>query len=307
MKLQFRPYANEADYTALRQLIMQKFADSHRRFYPSLGDLDYQRAFGGDRFWANLTICEIQDGPVVGAIWPGHYRILYCVTGTDYAHLEDEILDWAERQYGGPALQDRTGQEVYVWGYEEDHKRMNILKKRGYTRHTWYMYSGLIDLEDALPEPRFPEGYSVRPIVPDDLPQKVAVMSGSAGLTPPDIDIYHRLMSCPTYKQELDLVVVDETNQVVGFANIWLDTRNNIAIIEPFGTAKAHRRKGLATNLLYESMNRLNNIGVSKLYINHGGLWTLDPEPDDAMRVYQKAGFKLLGNMFVWCKAIPGN
>lgn len=111
-------------------------------------------------------------------------------------------------------------------------------------------------------------------------------------------------MTTPTYKQELDLVVVYETNQVVGFANIWHDTHNNIAIIEPFGTVATHRRRGLATNLLYESMRLLKKLGVSKLYINHGGMWTLDPEPDEAMRVYNKVGFKELGKMFVWCKTI---
>lgn len=127
-------------------------------------------------------------------------------------------------------------------------------------------------------------------------------MGGSAGLTAPDIDICKRLMNSPTYRQELDLVIVDKSEQVVGFANIWKDISNNIALIEPFGTAENHRRKGLATNLLYEIMNRLKRMGISKLYINHGGLWTLDPEPDDALRVYNKVGFKELGKMFVWCK-----
>ncbi|MEF3305619.1 GNAT family N-acetyltransferase [Paenibacillus sp. GYB003] len=128
-------------------------------------------------------------------------------------------------------------------------------------------------------------------------------MGGSAGLTAPTTDIYMRLMNSPTYKKELDLVVVDEENRVVSFANIWHDMENNIAIIEPFGTSVSHRRMGLATNLLYEVMHRLKERGLSKLYINHGGLWTLDPEPDDALRVYYKAGFQKLGSMFVWCKA----
>ncbi|WP_235941707.1 GNAT family N-acetyltransferase [Paenibacillus puerhi] len=42
------------------------------------------------------------------------------------------------------------------------------------------------------------------------------------------------------------------TNQVVGFANVWLDNHNNIAIIEPFETAPSHQKRGLVTNLLYE-------------------------------------------------------
>ncbi|GAA3413113.1 hypothetical protein ACFFNY_01130 [Paenibacillus hodogayensis] len=178
MTVLFRPYADEADYTALRNLIMQKFSDPERRFYPSLGDLDYNRSFGGNAFLGKLTICTVQDGTVIGAIWPGHYRILYCVMGKDYADFEDEILDWAERKYCGPSLQDRTGQEVYIWGYPEDQLRSRLLIDRGYTQHTWYMYSGVIDLESVIPKPQFPEGYTVRPIQLEDVPQKVIIMTG---------------------------------------------------------------------------------------------------------------------------------
>ncbi|MCQ6564089.1 GNAT family N-acetyltransferase [Paenibacillus mendelii] len=305
MTVYFRPYRDERDYIALRSVISHKSTDPNRRFYPSLGDFDYNRAFGGEKFLQNLTVCELENGTTVGAIWPGYYRILYCFTGPEYVHLEDEIFAWAEKHYYGPSLEDRSGQEVYFWGYVEDQPRVETLKARGYEQHTWYMYSGVMDLETANQEPRFPEGFKVRPIETADLEQKVIIMTGSAGLTAPDMEIYRRLMSCPTYRQDLDLVIVDETNQVIGFANIWLDSENNIAIIEPFGTAPTHRRRGLATNLLYECMRRLKEAGVSKLYINHGGMWTLDPEPDDAMRVYTRVGFQELGNMFVWCKGSP--
>jgi GNAT superfamily N-acetyltransferase len=301
--VRFRPFSNEEDYSALRDLIIKKFADPRRRFYPSLGDLDYNRSFNG-HFEDIATICELEDGTIIGAIWPGHYQILYCVTGPDYVGFEHEIFAWAEQQYCAPTLlEDRTGNEVYVWAYDEDATRVETLEARGYIKHTWYMYSGFIELDDFIPSPQFPQSFMVRPINSGDLEQKINIMSGSAGLTAPTIEVYQRLMSSPTYKQELDLVIVDEEDQVVGFANVWHDTANNIAIIEPFGTAPSQRRKGMATNLLYECMNRLRKMGITKLYINHGGLWTLDPEPDDAMRVYNKAGFQLLGNMFVWYKA----
>ncbi|MCT1403709.1 GNAT family N-acetyltransferase [Paenibacillus sp. p3-SID867] len=196
----------------------------------------------------------------------------------------------------------KNGQYTWVVTKYEDATRVETLEARGYTKHTWYMYSGSIELDDSIPNPLFPQGFMVRPINSNDLEQKVNIMGGSAGLTAPMMEVYQRLMSSPTYKQELDLVIVDEEDQIVGFANVWHDTANNIANIEPFGTAPSHRRKGLATNLLYECMHRLRKMGISKLYINHGGLWTLDPEPDDAMRVYIKVGFQLLGNMFVWYK-----
>jgi len=191
---------------------------------------------------------------------------------------------------------------IYVWAYEEDSERVATLEARGYAKHTWYMYSGVMDLDTAIPEPNFPQGYRVRCITKEDLEHKVVIMGGSAGLTAPTLDIYQRLMSSPTYQQDLDYVLVNEEEEIVGFANVWQDPANYIAIIEPFGTAPNHRRRGLATNLLFACMHRLRDKGITKLYINHGGLWTLDPEPDDAMRVYQRVGFQKLGHMFVWYK-----
>lgn len=196
----FRPFLNEEDYSALRDLIAKKFADPKKRFYPSLGDLDYIRSFD-ELFREKVTICELKDGTIVGAIWPGHYRILYCVTGPDYIGLEDEIFAWAEQQYCAPTLlEDRTGTEVYLWAYEEDSARMEILEARGYTKHTWYMYSGMIDLDSSIPTPQFPEGFRVRPLADCDLERKVNILGGSAGLTAPTMDVYQRLMSSPTYK-----------------------------------------------------------------------------------------------------------
>lgn len=208
MTVMFRSYEGDTDNTALRTIIMEKFMDPKRRFYPSLGDWDYIRAFAGEAFDKNVTVCELEDGTTIGAIWPGHYRILYCFTAPGFANLEDEIFAWAEKRYCGPSLEDRSGQETYISGYPEDTIRAKILKERGYSLHTWYMYSGVIDLALPFPKPHFPEGYDVRPIQTADMPQKVLVMSGSAGLTAPSIEIYKRLMSSPTYKQQLDLVVV---------------------------------------------------------------------------------------------------
>jgi len=53
LKLVFRPYTSEEDYAAIRDTIVRKFEDPSRRFYPSLGDLDYNRSFGGKNFSKN--------------------------------------------------------------------------------------------------------------------------------------------------------------------------------------------------------------------------------------------------------------
>jgi len=46
----------------------------------------------GKHFEKKLTICELEDGSIVGALWHGHFRILYCFTGPGYEYLEDQII-----------------------------------------------------------------------------------------------------------------------------------------------------------------------------------------------------------------------
>jgi hypothetical protein len=52
----------------------------------------------------------------------------YCFTGNEYVQLEDEIFAWAEKHYCGSSLEDRNGQEVYIWAYVEDQPRVETLR-----------------------------------------------------------------------------------------------------------------------------------------------------------------------------------
>lgn len=61
MNIVFRPYASEDDYAAIRDIIVRKFEEPNRRFYPSLGDLDYNRSFGGEEFLEKLVFIELED------------------------------------------------------------------------------------------------------------------------------------------------------------------------------------------------------------------------------------------------------
>ncbi len=77
---------------------------------------------------------------------------------------------------------------------------------------------------------------------------------------------FQRMMHMADYRQKLDLHMIYE-GEIVAFACLWFDKANKCAVLEPVGTNKKHHKKGLAKALIYEGMNRIGELGATKLYV----------------------------------------
>lgn len=78
---------------------------------------------------------------------------------------------------------------------------------------------------------------------------------------------FGNIRNAPDYRAELDLFVMNPSGEVVSFCGLWHDEINHIAILEPVGTHKDYRRKGLGKAVIYEGLNRLRSLGVREVYV----------------------------------------
>ncbi len=69
------------------------------------------------------------------------------------------------------------------------------------------------------------------------------------------------------YKKEDDIHIVDEEGEVVAFATMWYDSKNQIGILEPVGTHPDHRRKGLAKSAIFRGCNNIFKRGAKAVYV----------------------------------------
>lgn len=79
---------------------------------------------------------------------------------------------------------------------------------------------------------------------------------------------YRSLQSSPSYRAELDLVIVNPQGESVGYCMGWVQESDpNFGYIEPMGVHSDYRRNGFGTALAKECFKRLGNIGVESVWI----------------------------------------
>ena len=104
------------------------------------------------------------------------------------------------------------------------------------------------------------------------------------------VEAFANMRLAPDYRGGLDLAVLTPEGDVAGFANFWFDDANRIGILEPLGTVPAYQKKGVATALLSEGINRLRELGAVRLYGGAG------------QEFYTRFGFEIVDYREIWSK-----
>lgn len=102
---------------------------------------------------------------------------------------------------------------------------------------------------------------------------------------------YGNIAKAPDYRAGLELSVLNTAGEVVSFCSLWWDEANKVATLEPVGTHKAYRCKGLGKAVIYEGLNRLKTLGAVKVYVGSGQTF------------YRKIGFEPEVSMYRWIQS----
>lgn len=153
--------------------------------------------------------------------------------------------------------------------------------------------------------PASPAGYTVRSVLDDELPARVAVHRAAWNphalpwhpdhrpQYPPDarsghsLEMYEAVRRAWMYDPTRDLVAVAPDGSLVGCCIVWLDERTQVAEIEPLGVVPAHRRRGVAQAVCHEATRRVAAAGGRQLVIAR---WPNPAYPAPA-GAYARAGF----------------
>ncbi len=302
MALVGRAYGGETDYTRMRELLVEIYRIAGPPEYATIGDIDLWRFTDDDpQFITHIRLWENEQSKLVGILWPydGQFDMM---VHPHYAELENEILDWTEqavrRQCAEQAL-EAGPPVVQTWSYESDHARKEVLQKRGYQVGEAGLVYFLRKLEAAWPSPTLPPGYQIRNVQSeDDLEQRVAVHRDA--FTPSKMTVAkHRVvMQAPTYRPELDLVVVAPDGTFAAFCIVWFDQANRLGVFEPVGSHSAHRRLGLTSAMMYEGMRRVKALGAETVCV-------ISKADNAAARgLYSSLGFAELDCNYAWKKLL---
>jgi ribosomal protein S18 acetylase RimI-like enzyme len=296
-----RFYEGEADYAAMRALI----ADSYRLSAPHadmmLGDLDWWRALlpEPETFLPRVPLW-FAGATLGGFIWPAEG------SGDAIVHPAHRaaaplLLAYAEAHLRKDA--DGGGQSLMQVSLESDAARNQLLAAQGFVRSDDFLASHVIDLAEPKPQPQLPHGFTIRdmagPVTDAELEARVNVHRAAFHPSKLTLAKYMAARRAPTYRPELDLVVMTPAGEFGAFTIVWYEPQNRTGLFEPVGCHPDFQRRGLGRAVLYEGLRRLRELGATRAHVN---AW-LDNSPGALL--YRAAGFQLIDRFYEWHKTYP--
>jgi GNAT superfamily N-acetyltransferase len=199
-----------------------------------------------------------------------------------FKEIEDEMFAWGEERVRAQGSRHGKRPQITIECDPGDWQREETLVQRGYTRDSNPSIHFTRSLEAALPDPVLSPGYSVRGLVDEGNLEKWMDLAWSAfPHWRPRYSLAHRrvLQHAPTYRKDLDLVLVGPDEEFISFCPVWWYEVNRWAAFEPIGTRAEYQRQGFMKALLRAAMWKVRRLGGTR--VDMGG-----PE-----RVARSAGF----------------
>lgn len=278
--------ADESDLPLLQDILSEGLAAGGSRYYSHPGELGWWMYHADDR---HPFLWWVQGEDAFSIVDRSRDREIF-VFGRPGKPLMP-LVEWSQRLLGGRG-------EV-AWVSEQDPELESDLRKRDLEPvFSWIAYEWDLD-RHPTPEPRLPEGWSIRAVNGEheaDERRRASHAAFESSMDPQThLERYLRFMRSPVYMAERDLVVVREDGRIGAFVVWWADS-SGIAQIEPFGTHPEFQRMGLGRALLHHALNDMKAAGMSMARV------TTD-EPRAANAFYSSVGFENVGRLRNW--ALP--
>ena len=278
MKIVMRPYQTEDDYWRIRAFLRQvMLLNDVREKSWHVARLDYWRwhgilNMGNGQLEQDLFLWETGENEIAAVLNREEAGNAYLQVHPHLRtpELEEEMIALAEERL---AVQREDKRAVAVWTDAQDTLRLDVLKRRGYTRGKWAEHQWRRDLDAPIPDVPIPPAYTVRALGDvDELPARS--WASWRGFHPgePDEDYegwewYLNIQHCPLYRRDLDLVVVAPGGEIASFCTLWYDDVTRSAYIEPVATVPEHQRLGLARAAIAEGLRRLQRLGAKRAFV----------------------------------------
>lgn len=260
--------------------------------YCHVGDISH-RIYNGIR--GRLSLNEVvrvweDDSQIIGFDIVGpYYNRFDTFVHPDYRGTESErdMLQWAyttTRHFMN--IIGRADKPVLAEECSGDDIRAQLLIELGFEKHEHWGNITERRLDDVIPEPSLPDGFSIRAATMDDYAQLAAVHSGAFGSNWSPELYRDEVMLNPGYRVEREIVVVASDGQFAAFTKTWLDEVNKVGLFEPVGTHKDFQRKGLGRAMMLHTLHEMKSLGMKTAMVGH------EADNPASIGLYNSLGFR---------------
>ncbi|MFB2836751.1 GNAT family N-acetyltransferase [Floridanema evergladense] len=217
--------------------------------------------------------------------------------------LEGEIINWGEERLRELAKeQGVTSVKLRCSSRDNRFDRIAILQENGFSADRYFLTMER-SLEEPLPQPQIPAGFTVRSVIPEKDAEAWVEMHNQSFIDHWNhqdlaLEEYKHWRSNPDYRPELDLVAIapdgtfasycysaiyPEDNKRSGRQEGWVNT---------LGTRRGFRRLGLGKAMLLSGMQKLLAAGMNlaKIGVDYDN-------PNGARQLYESVGFR---KVYTW-------
>lgn len=303
MKVTYRKYSEKDDYERLRELFMEGVSVIGTKFIFALAESDFDDArFSSENYLENLDdiykniyywFC---DDKLVGMHTFYNNRIIYFLHPNNKS-LFSKIIDISGKDIKASINEKNHFEEFKLQIFDGDTELENIAKEKNYFKSEYYRTHYAFDCGIPIEIPSLPEGYHIKTV--SELQDKNSLLElyplpfGSISVKEYTLVNFTK---APSYRKELNVVVVDSNNKAVAFCSGYYDNKNKIVTFVAVACKKEHRNKGLSKAMMLYALKNAEQIGARFATVQ-----TDDPNRYPAPnKLYQSVGFKLVGKIYFW-------
>ena len=142
------------------------------------------------------------------------------------------------------------------------------LEALGFQKFDWSTLRFELDLQQTLPQPTLPQGFTVRPLRGlSEVKAYVELHQAAFGSEKMTVRWRKRTLAHPVYRPELDLVIANADDESVGFCVCWL--WQDRGQIEPLGVHPDYQGLGLGRALELTALHTLRAHGARWGLVDH--------------------------------------
>jgi ribosomal protein S18 acetylase RimI-like enzyme len=188
-----------------------------------------------------------------------------------------------------------------MWVSEDDHWRIRLLERHGFTLEEEHLILLQRVLADPLPVHELPAGYTLRHSrgISDALLRSEASAAAFKSSKPWDEYLARtmRFIQSPVYVPENEILLTAPDGRVASFCIVWTDPLSKIGLFEPVGTHPDFQGKGLGKYLMFGGLNRLKSQGMNEATV------CVDSDNPAGIRLYESVGFRKVKSLLSYKKS----
>lgn len=236
------------------------------------------------------------DGAIVGLVHIEHDPAIgFIQVRPGFEHVKQMLVEWAETHLGGWS-QSLERHVVGIYVNEHDPTLRQIVATRGMRRipeldehHSRFL------LHDDITPRALPPGYRLLSLEDEnDVAKSANVLwtgfDHQGAMPSNEVAVRQRAQQTANFRKDLTIVAAAPNGSFVSYAGMWVVEENRVAYVEPVATDPDHRRIGLGSACVTESLRRAYEAGARVAWVGSD------------LEFYRAIGFETVNSAHLWVR-----